>query len=236
MSQTETNPLFNPTITQYAPKQQQQQMQPFVTDFGIGIGSQTDSLTLNCNQMDWIKISQKNKYLKTVSWLIDSSVAWFSQEIDLTLILSLSQVGKDYQVYFSFDRLLISIQPTHQAFFQGNTKIAYDPSPSNTYYTTVLGAGFDQAAFYQFQTVDFSPKSTQAYNFLLPMLAPFAYLSNSRNPSFNSATENYLNNYNMGRLLSSVFSQLTTKGVNTSIQYNVSAQILGLKTEGMTYP
>uniref|UniRef100_A0AAU8JNT8 Structural protein 1 n=1 Tax=Chipolycivirus sp. TaxID=2809300 RepID=A0AAU8JNT8_9VIRU len=235
MSQTETNPLFNPTMKVTHPKQQQQVMIPRTIDFGIGIEAQTSTLNLNCNQMDWIKVSQKNKFIKSVVWNIDQVTPWFTQEINMSLILSLSQIGRDFQAYFSFDRVMISIQPTHQAFFQGNTKIAYDPSPDPNYYSVILGQGMTDAAFYQFQTVDFSPKSTQVYNFLCPMLTPFAFLAISGG-GINVRTENYLNGYSMGRLVSYIYSPLTTNGANTSIQYNVSGQVLGLKTEAMKYP
>jgi len=235
MSQLETNPLFNTTKTTRKPKQQQETKPPIVTDFGIGIEAQSNSLNLNCNQMDWIKVSEKNKYLKSVSWNIDSTTQWFTQEIDVPLILSLAQIGRQYQAYFSFDRVKISIQPTHQAFFQGNTKIAYDPSPAADYYDLILGVPDSDAAFYQLQTVDFSPKTIQSYDFLCPMLAPFAFLATLGN-GINAPTENYLNSYKMGRLVSRVYSSLTTKGTNTSIQYHVSGELLGLKTEAMKYP
>jgi len=235
MSQIETNPLFNPTTTIKKPKQQQEIKIPFQTDFGIGIEAQSNSLNLNCNQMDWIKVSAKNKFIKTVTWTIDVSTPWFTQEINVPLILTLAQIGREYQTYFSFDRVKISIQPTHQAFFQGNTKIAFDPAPGPDYYTVILGGSYTQSAFYQLQTVDFSPKTVQVYEFLCPMLAPFAFLSTTGN-GINAETENYLNSYNMGRLVSNVFSTLTTKGTNTSIQYNVSGELLGLRTEAMKYP
>jgi hypothetical protein len=235
MSTTETNPLLNPTQTLFKPKQQQEIKVPIQMDFGIGIESQSSALNLNCNQMDWIKVSAKNKYIKSVIWSIDVSTPWFTQEIDVPLILSLAQIGREYQTYFSFDRVKISIQPTHQAFFQGNTKIAFDPSPGPEYYSVILGQIYDPISFYQLQTIDFSPKTAQVYEFLCPMLAPFAFLSTKGN-GINATTEDYLFNYNMGRLVSNVFSNLTTKGTNTSIQYNVSGELLGLRTEAMKYP
>jgi len=236
MSQTETNPNFNPTTTINLPKQQQQQMPPKVTDFSMYKSGPDRFLNLNCNQMDWIKIASKNKYINTAIWSIDSSTPWYGKEIDVPFVESLMQVGREVQTFYSFSKVLISIQPTHQAFFQGNTKFAFDPAPNPNYYS-ILGYSIDDYGYYQFQTVDFSPKSTQSYNFLFPMNIPFAFLQfSSTNPTFNGPTEAYLKSYNMGRLRSRVYSELTTKGTNTSISYHVSAQIIDLKTEGMFYP
>lgn len=235
MSQTETNPNFNPTTTVTLPKQQQQIMEPKVIDFTQQMHGQDNNLKLNCQQIDWIKLASKNKFIDKAVWNIDDDNSWYRKEIDPGFLKSLMQIGRDYQTFYSFDKVMISLQPTHQAFFQGNTKFAFDPSPSPSYYSDVLGYTLTLESFYQFQTVDFSPKSTQSYNFLFPMNMPFAFLQLPSDAQFNGNTETYLDNYNMGRLRSAVFSTLTTKGTATSISYHVSGQIINLKTEGMFY-
>lgn len=238
MSQLETNPLTNPTVQTILPKQIMNTNPSIgIVDFVEGLSYHDKSTEIKFDQMDWVKIAAKNKYIASPLWNISSTDSWYTREINPQFVFSLSQVSRTIQTFFAYDALLVSIQPTIHAFFQGLTKFAFDPSPSEDYYQRILGFTIDDAAFTQFITFDMTPKTRDRKDMLIPFLTPFAYIT--RQPvgidDGNIDTEVYLYNYPMGRILSRVFSPLTTKGTNVAVQMHVSAQVINLRTEGMNF-
>jgi hypothetical protein len=238
MSQLETNPLQNPTEQLNLPKQILN-IKPtlglinFIQDYSF----HSKATEIKFDQMDWVKISAKNKYFASPFWTINTTTSWFTQEIDPSFIFKFAQISRTYQTFFVYDALLISLQPTIHPFFQGLTKFAFDPAPTEDYYTRILGVTIDDAAFAQFMTFDLTPKTRDRKDMLIPMLTPFAYIT--RQPlgldDGNIDAENYLYNYPMGRIRTRVYSQLETKGTNVAVQMHFSGQIINLKTEGMNY-
>jgi hypothetical protein len=238
MSQIETNPLTTPTLQEHLPKQVLNTKPSLgIINFIEGLNIHDKSTEINYDQMDWIKISAKNKYVDSPLWNINTSTSWYTKEINPAFIFSLMQVGRSVQTFASYEALLMSIQPTIHAFFQGLTKFAFDPAPTSDFYSRIYGNTIDDAAFAQFMTFDMTPKTRDKRDMIIPMLTPFAYIA--RNPlgvdDGNRYAEEYLYKYPMGRIRTRVYSPLTTKGTNVSVQFHVSAQIINLKTEGMNF-
>ena len=237
MSQLETAPINNPTNQQHLPKQVTNTKEKLVFNFLDDATMHDKAIEANFDQMDWNKIALKNKFLIAPLWTINDLNSWFTQEINPELVFKFLQVSRNVQTFFKYDALLISVQPTIHGFFQGLTKFAYDPAPAADYYSRILGIDISDASYTQFKTFDMTPKTRDRRDMIIPMLTPFAFIT--RKPTGldigNSYTENYLHNYPMGRIRTRVYSQLTTKGTNVSVQMHFSAQVINLKTDGMNY-
>lgn len=241
MSSNQSDPINNPTQITTLPKQMMA-VKPAARIMDYTKYSINQPMGFNTNQMDWIAIAKKNKFVKELTWEVDSNNDWIYLELTPHKILQYAQVAKDFQLFFNVNAILITIQPTNNTFMQGLTKVTFDPAPVD-YYKNVLGnqtAAISKHAFQQFETFEISPKTSDTYNMIIPVNIPFPYMTTSYigHGFVNSEIFNifeYIATYPLGVIRSKVYAPLETKSPITQLRYNMSIQLLDLKTDGMVY-
>jgi len=243
MSQLETTPELNPTHLESHPTQQMLVKEPMIFIDLRSAPPQSlrgENSSFSVEQMDWVKIAQKNKYMHTYSWPVGSTVPWLEKEFRIEDILPLIPVGLKFNSYANFNAVLISIKPTNNAYFQGLTALCWDNAPSIQYYDNYLiNVAASNARKFQFSKIMISPKDSGEINFLIPINFPFEFIK-LFNPSLlspsgprNIAMARYFYRYSLGRLRTAVLSQLATTSTLTQLTFTMSGQVLDLHTAGL---
>jgi len=241
MSSNQSDPINNPTQIVTLPKQIMS-VKPAARIMDYMHLAINQSVAFNTNQMDWIAIAKKNKFVKELIWTVGSTSDWIYQELTPNMILQYAQIAKNYQLFFNCNAILVTIQPTNNTFMQGMTKVAFDPAPPN-YYRIALGnptADIPVHAFQQFETFEISPKTSDTYNMVIPINIPFPYITTNYEGGGVLESEimrifDYIADYPLGVIRSKVFAPLETKSPITELRFNMSLQLLDLRTDGMSY-
>lgn len=239
MSSNQSDPISNPTQIVSNPKQVMS-VKPAARVMDYTHFSINQPTGFNTNQMDWIQIAKKNKFVKKLTWTVNNLTDWISLELTPDFILDYAQVANKFQMFFSATAILVTIQPTNNTFMQGVTKVAFDPAPKD-YYKNVLGVDpIALHAFQQFENFEISPKTSDTYNMIIPINIPFPYMCTSYKNQIITKTEtqyifDYLSGYPLGNIRSKVFAPLDTKSPITQLEYNLSMQLLDLRSDGMSY-
>lgn len=232
MSQLETNPLNNPTISE-THVNQKMQVKPAAQVSNLLFGPQTRGLQdFTIPQLDLTNIADKNKYIGTFSWPISSNASWVNVQFNWNFIKTLAPIGLSWNSFSNFSHILISIKPTSNAFFKGLTILAWDPVPSTNYYTSVYSMPYGTVGAFQQQKVNISPKTSDEINMLIPVNYPFNMFKNNIGPTSDTFVYTYLNTYTFGFLRAHVVSTLETTSALTSLTYTMSGQLLDYRTAG----
>jgi len=241
MSQLETTPELNPTRIESHPTQEMLVKEPMiVVDFRTTPSESIrhESSAFSIEQLDWVKIASKNKYIETFTWTVGSTVPWMEKEFTIADILPLIPIGLKYNSYANFNTVLISIKPTNNAYFAGLSALCWDNAPSLNYYDK-YNINLTNARKFQFQKIMISPKDSGEINFLIPLNFPFEFIkivqTGTTYPYLGrlNAMAAYMNRYVLGRVRTAVLSVLATTSTLTSLQFTMSGQVLDLQTAGL---
>jgi len=239
MSQLETNPLANPTTENDNPTQLMEVLPAAVVPnlrFDPPGLVRTQGPNIKIEQLDWIKIAEKNKFIKSFQWNVNNDSAWFNQEFDYNLVQTLTPVAWEINTYSNFNSLLMSIKPTNNAFFMGLTGLFFDPAPHINYYNNLFGIDAQHLTrIWQFRKVMISPKDSGEINFLVPINFPFEMFKNriNRGPLYLRNVSSYLQDYPFGRLRSKPLTDLHSTSDLTALHFVLSGQVLDLETGGI---
>lgn len=235
MSQIETNPLLNPTHTVQLPMQNMQvkptaQYTDFRNDPSFYV--RNPSTTFSDEQMSFLKFSSKNKYLATATWPLSTVGQWYTLKLDFETIKQLIPVGLSFQSFMNLNRVMFSIKPTSNAYFQGYTKVFFLPTPIN-YYNVLFGIAspLPLERLWQLESVNISPKTSDEINFEVPVNFPLEFFKVLSDP-VNQDLSTYTSNYEWGNLIFYAISPLNTTSSLTNLKFTISAQILDLSTAG----
>jgi len=249
MSQLETNPLTNPTILETHPTQQMlvkppAQIMDLRSTSLFFVRNQTTQFTME--QLDWIKLAMKNKYISTFIWHVSSGNSWFEKEFTIADLIPLIPIGLKFTSFKNFNTVLFSIKPTSNAFFAGLTMLCWDPAPTPSYYADIwnidltLTPDMGTHRKFQFNKMMISPKTADEFQFIIGINSPFNFfktkhVSTGGNPILPrlDLLADYHDRYPLGRIRSGVLSQLNTTSPLTSLSFSLSGQILDLATAGL---
>jgi hypothetical protein len=194
------------------------------------------------NQLDWVKLAQKNKYLGTYRWTTTSNAEWMNFVLSLSTVERLIPIGKDFNSFMNFSHLMFSLKPTTNAMMAGLTKIFFDNSPRDDFLNLTYGIDFSNNTnlhrIYQYPGEAYiSPNNSNEINFLIPLNFPFLKFKWGAVVAGNSdaAMSRYHREYVFGILKTAVISQLVTKTSLTEITYTLSGQFLDLSTSGVYF-
>lgn len=239
MSQPKTAPESNPTMIVSNPTQMLQVIpQVQVTNFQFdSVQDILEQKSFSIEQLDWVKIAKKNKTIGNFLWVTSSTIAPYNLNVNMNFVRSLIPIGKSFNNFGKYTKLLITIKPTSNSLYQGLLGFFFDPSPTSTYLQDYFGMDLsDIRIAHQFQKVWISPENTNEINMLIPINYPFEFfklLSAGTTTSHGRALYDYTNNYSFGTLKTIVYSPLATTSTNNTLRFNVSAQILDLQTAGL---
>lgn len=235
MSQVETNPVVSPTITVNNPNQIMQ-VKPAVqiTNFSFEgipmVRTQRPPFTLD--QMDWIKLAEKNKYIATFTWNLVNTGNIYVLELTPAFIRTLIPTGFTQNTFFDYDTVMFSIKSSANAFYQGYSLVCYDPAPFPTYNEDILGRQRTPNDYWQYQNVKLSPKTSGEINFTIPLIYLLDKFKNNHNQPDQASLDNYMGGYSLGRIIVHVLAPLATTSAITSQKYTISGQVLDLRTSG----
>jgi len=236
MSQVETNPVLNPTTLVTNPNQIMQ-VKPAVqiTNFSFEgspmVRIQRPSFSLD--QMSWLTLANKNKYIDTFTWNVSDSGTIYTLELTPNFINTLIPTGKTQNTFFDYDTVLFSIKSTANAFYQGYALICFDPAPTSNYNSTVFGKTRTQADYWQYQNVKLSPKTTGEINFTIPLIYLLDKFRNVHAALNQGQLEDYMTSYSLGRIIVQVYAPLATNSSITNQRYTISGQVMDLATSGI---
>ena len=242
MSQTETNPLNNPTIRVKNPTQVMDilptaQSTNFLMDDSVYLRMGENPITIQ--QLDWVKLAQKNKYIFNVNWTTTSTGIISTTLITPQYLNSLIPVGLDFNTYINYDNVLFSVKNANNPFYAGLILLAFDNAPTISYYSDIFGLTLNARDIWQLSHVYISPKTDGETNVMIPINYPFAYMKNPRSglsPNDREfALNSYLSNYGFGVLRFFVLSQLDTTSPVLNQNLTVSGQVLDLSTGGLNF-
>lgn len=231
MSQLETNPLANPTTVVTLPTQVMEVLPPTIMDTLDLIPLNRNNSGFSIQQLDWVQLAKKNKYLATFNWTRAGAFAsWISFNFTVNTIKRLSPVARQRMNYANASTLMISIKPTSNAFFQGYSNLYWDPAPTSDYYNDILGITINSELTAQFKCYPISPKTSDEINLLVPINFPFDYMLFS--PGSSTTLTDYFDSYRFGSLRAVPFSPLATTSALVQLTYIMSGQVMDLKTAG----
>jgi hypothetical protein len=242
MSQTETNPLNNPTIRVKNPTQIMDilptaQSTNFLMDDSVYLRMRENPITIE--QLDWVKLAKKNKYLANLNWATSSTGTIYTQLITPSFVNTLIPVGLDINTFINYDSLLLSLKNANNPFYAGLLLVTFDNAPSSTYYGDIFGITLNARDMWQFSHIYISPKTDGESNILIPINYPFAYFKNPRTglpPNDTQlALNNWLTNYGFGCLRVFVLSPLVTTSTILTQSVTISGQVLDLSTGGLNF-
>lgn len=235
MSQVETNPVVNPTVTVTNPNQIMQ-VKPTVqiTNFSFE-GTpmvRTQRPPFSLDQMDWLTLAEKNKYIASFTWNISSTGIIYTLELTPAVIRSLIPTGFTQNTFFDYDTVMFSIKSSANAFYQGYALVCFDPAPDPLYNENILGNARTIKDFWQYQNVKLSPKTSGEINFTIPLIYLLDKFKNPHGSLNQAALDAYMNGYSLGRILVYVMAPLATTSAITTQRYTISGQVLDLSTSG----
>jgi len=242
MSQTETNPLNNPTIRVRNPTQIMDvlptaQSTNFLMDDSNYMRLGENPITIE--QLDWVKLAKKNKYLANLNWSTSSTGMIYTQLITPSFVNNLIPVGLDINTFINYDNLLLSLKNANNPFYAGLGLLAFDNAPSTTYYSDIFGITLNARDMWQFSHIFISPKTDGESNMLIPINYPFAYFKNPRvglAPTDKQlALNDWLTNYGFGCLRFFVLAPLVTTSTILTQSITISGQVLDLTTGGLNF-
>jgi hypothetical protein len=232
MSQTETNPLMNPTIKVSLPTQEMEVKPPSIMDSVDLIPFTRNVSNFSIEQLDFTKLSQKNKILNTFDWTISAGESEiYSYQIDIAMLRTLMPITRKFMNFAQTSQLFLSIKPTNNAFFQGYANIFWDPSPSNDYIERIWGQTINSYTSFQFKCYPLTPKTSNEINFMVPINFPFQYIPLNPTDSV-SPLDVYYRDYRFGRLRVYGVSPLRTTSPLIKLTQTVSGQLMDLATAG----
>lgn len=241
MSQLNTAPLINPTITETHPNQKMLVKAPaIVHNFCIDdVKMSNDNNYFSITQMDYIKFGQKNKVIQSFQWSSGGPRNLFRLPVDAGLVSSLLPVGELFNTYYNFNSITFSIKPTSNAFVQGLAMVTY----INTAYQDGMemwGIGDIYASdrrLWQIPKKFFiSPNSSDEYNFTVPINMPFNFLKwGGTNISHTGVIAYNMGDYRYGFIDITQIVPFETKTDITKIDYVISAQLTDISTSGLKF-
>lgn len=242
MSLLSTAPETNPTILETHPTQVMR-VKPSVEiiDFTFDdISTVVDTKTFQIEQLDWLKLSQKNKFIQFYTWPIDVSTTWMTIDFNRAFIDQLMPVGQAFNSFSKFTKVLISIKPTSNSLMQGLSVISYQPVPVGNFLNVAYNYNLtaNPERIFQIPGKKFvSPNNSNELNFLVPINFPFEFFrwSAGSGGTPSDFQENYIGSYQFGTLTIQNLIPLTTKSALTGLVYSVSAQVIDLQTAGLNF-
>lgn len=240
MSQLNTAPEVNPTHLETHFNQQM-----LVKDTVMIHNFVYDSLEdrgikkmMSVPQADWIKITEKNKYIGQFDWVVGDTAPQPSIDIDFNYIRPLIPVGLEINSFSKLNSILISIKPTNNALYQGLYALGFAPVPHSTFVNNTYGVSVTgtNEAFFQLDTVFISPNNTDEINMIIPINFPFEWFRNRRNPlgqTYSDYLELYSNSYIFGTIFKKIIFPLESTSPGLSFTFTISGQLIGLETAGL---
>jgi hypothetical protein len=240
MSQLNTAPEINPTQQVNLPNQKMLVKDTAVDQtFTIDdIRRKIDNNTFLIPQMDYVKLTQKNRVIKNITWrLAGGSFIIDSLPLTFNAIRPLFPVGLDFNTFINFDKIQFSLKPTTNAYVQGLMCVAFLPEGGNT---TVDGVNVTNNAHHVWQIPKkffVSPNASNEYNFQIPINFPFNFFhqGDTTAGTTSGALSTYMSNYRFGTLFFFEIVHLTTKTAITSFNYSLSAQLVGAQFNGLKF-
>lgn len=237
MSQLSTAPLTNPTIEVVNPNQQMLVKSAVqVVDFSFDkIENKLQETTMNIDRMTWEKLAAKNHLINKYAWKVDIIDTWIDLDIDFDYITNLMILGKEVHNYSKFTRILFSLKPTNNPFFQGLSLLTVRNLPSKNYLEELYNVDSTQLTnAWQFPKMYIQPNDSNELNFMIPINYPFAKFANSLSTGTpESARGEYFKNYVTCQINAKTISPLTTTGTINQLVYTLSAQIIDLELAGI---
>jgi hypothetical protein len=242
MSQTETNPLNNPTIRVKNPTQVMDvlptaQSTNFLMDDSVYLRMRENPITIE--QLDWVKLARKNKFFANLDWATSSAGMIYTLLFTPTVVNSLIPVGLDINTFINYDNLLLSLKNANNPFYAGLLLVAFDNAPTTTYYTDIFGITLNARDMWQFSHIYVSPKTDGESNMLIPINYPFAYFKNPRASlpvaDRQRALNDWVTDYGFGCLRIFVLSPLVTTSTILTQSITISGQVLDLSTGGLNF-
>lgn len=235
MSQVETNPIVNPTITVSNPNQIMQvkpavQITNFLFEDASMVRQQRSPFSLD--QMDWLSLANKNKFIAPIPWAVAATGDIYTLELTPNFISTLIPTGKTQNTFFDYDTVLFSLKSTANAFYQGYALVCFDPSPTPDFYGSVLGFTKSNIDYWQLQNVKLSPKTSGEINFTIPLNYLLDKFKNNHGVTDQAALDAYMGTYSLGRIIIRVLAPLATTSPNTTLVYTLSGQVVDLRTSG----
>lgn len=230
MSQIETNPLVNPTIVTRNPNQIIETLPAVqISDFSIYNPFNRHVSSFAIPQTNWISIAATEKYYDSLVWNVGSTGSIKTLELNWTNLKKLMPIGPDFNSFANLDTILFNIKKTDNPFYQGVMVIAFDPSPSPTYYKDFFNTTVILNHIWQLQKVFLNPKTSGDILLQIPINLPFEFLKIGSV----DLLEGYLADYSFGRLIFYVQDPLNTMSPTTSLSYPIRAQLLNAATSGL---
>lgn len=238
MAQLNTAPEINPTILDKLPNQLMLVKSPALeTTFILDdVKKEQDTKTFTIPQMDYVKLSFKNRVVANVPWNL-TSVNLISQiPVDLAFVQSLLPIGRDFNSFVNFNTVRFSIKPTSTANMQGLMLVGWNNSAADS---LVKGRTPPINIAYMWQLPNkffISPNTSDEYNFDIPLNFPFNFFKWGVNsPGFSGSNHRYMNQYRFGILYFYVVVPLATKTSLTGLNYSVSAQLVDTQISGLKF-
>jgi len=233
MSQLQTAPELNPTVIEKHPTQEfyvkpLQCLKEFANDHSAfkkfsGFEVQTLGPT---------EFSAMEKDFTTLEWKTTSNSDWATINLTPRLISPLfSNFQSNFQ-FFQFDSLKFMLRTTLNAYMQGLTIFAYDPSPSADFYSTFFQINpILERWITQFPYFTIEPNKDTTYSFNLPQSYPFRFYATG-----SIGNSNWLFDYPLGRYRAVALSNLKTKATEQSVSFILRAYAENATFAATNYP
>jgi len=236
MSQIETNPLLNPTTAQYKQNQILVSRPPLPVNMPTFKAPFIRNVEdLRTEQIDITSVAAMQKYIDTFDWTLthtpDTSI--YKYDVTLRNLLTLAPFGVNRQAFLNLKSLLMTIENTNNAFFQGSLLCYFDPAPNN-YWSSVFGFTPSLQQNFQFPgRFLIEPKTRNASQILIPINIPFNLFQHlMNNEDLNQEILDYVLDYSMGTFNVVVNVPLATKSTLTRHTFRVTGLINDLTTAG----
>jgi len=225
---------LNPTIEVDNPNQKMLVKQSTQkVDFGFdNISNLIQSDSVNIEVMNWQKLANKNQYVSSVTWTVDTDTRFASIPIDYKFLTQLIPLGLQNHNFTKFQRIKFSIKSTNNSLFQGLAVLTVENFPTSTYAMDLFNIDTkEKTALWQFQKMYIQPNDTDEYNFYLPLNFPFRLFSNITTPenSTHFFRANYIKDYVLATINFTTIVPLSTTSTATKLVLTVSAQIEDLE-------
>jgi hypothetical protein len=237
MSQVETNPLLNPTITETKPTQILQTLPSgTVTDFKRDDKSliRTQGKIFSSPQLDWVKLAQKNKWIFTYRWPVNDSSIWMNYHVRIRDILNAVPIGTSFNAFGNFNTIKFSIKPTNNAYFKGCSILYWLPAPNSAFFSTFYSiANGNLSKLWQLPHALISPKTSEQIDIYIPFNYPFEFFRTQQlGNTLQSVLSTYQLDYTLGFIRARPIVNLETTGTLTGLDFNVSIEVLDFETAG----
>ena len=230
MSQLETNPLVNSTIVTRNPNQIIETLPVVqVHDFSNYNPLLRHTSSFGIPQTDWVSIAATEKFYESLTWKVGDTGSIKSMEMTWNNLKKLMPIGTDFNSYVNLDTILFNIKKTDNAFYQGSLIIAFDPSPSSSFYSDFHKIDISLIHIWQLQHIFLNPKTSGDLIMSIPINLPFEFIKNGSS----SELESYMNDYSFGRLIFYVMDGLATQSTTLQLSYPIRAQLLNASTSGL---